>query len=119
MSLLFQYIIKLSISLAIVYLFYHFLLRRLTFYNSKRWYLLLYSFASFLIPFINIISVVKDEDFEASPIANYIPAVAGGISATNSHLPQVVSYHDLRLAGQCVLALLVIGMALMIVRLII
>jgi beta-lactamase regulating signal transducer with metallopeptidase domain len=119
MSLFFQYIVKLSISLAVVYLFYHFLLRRLTLYNSKRWYLLLYSFASFLIPLINITSVVKDENFEASPIVGYIPAVAGGISANNSHLPQVVSYQDMRLAGQCTLALLVIGMAVMMLRLII
>src|SRR3954462_2216625 len=119
MSLFFQYIVKLSISLGVVYLFYHFLLRRLTFYNSKRWYLLLYSFASFLIPLINITSVVKDENFEASAIADYIPAVAGGISANNRHLPQVVSYQDMRLAGQCTLALLVIGMAVMMLRLII
>jgi beta-lactamase regulating signal transducer with metallopeptidase domain len=117
--MLFQYLIKLSISLAVVYLFYHFLLRRLTFYNANRWYLLLYSFASFLMPFINITTVVKDENFEAFPITEYIPAVAAGIPVASSRLPQIVSYQGLRLVGQYVIALLVIGMAVMAARLII
>jgi hypothetical protein len=47
MPALFLYILKLSISLSIVYLFYHLVLRRLTFYNSNRWYLIGYTLLSF------------------------------------------------------------------------
>jgi len=53
MTILIPYLIKLSISLAVVYLFYQLFLRRLTFYNWNRWYLLIYSLLSFFIPFIN------------------------------------------------------------------
>src|SRR4030095_3053409 len=51
---LFVYILKLSISLGVVYLFYHLVLRKLTFYAWNRWYLLGYSFLSFFIAFFNI-----------------------------------------------------------------
>jgi beta-lactamase regulating signal transducer with metallopeptidase domain len=60
MSLLIQYLVKLTISLAIVWLFYQFVLRRLTFYNSNRWYLIAYTLLSFLIPFINISSILEN-----------------------------------------------------------
>lgn len=49
-----DYLIKLSGTLMVVYLFYWLLLRRLTFYTPNRWYLLGYSIVAFLIPFINI-----------------------------------------------------------------
>ena len=61
MSLLIQYLVKLTISLAIVWLFYQFVLRRLTFYNSNRWYLLAYTLLSFFIPFINISPILKND----------------------------------------------------------
>ncbi len=60
MSILIQYLVKLTISLAIVWLFYQFVLRRLTFYNSNRWYLLAYTLLSFFIPFINISPFVEN-----------------------------------------------------------
>jgi bla regulator protein blaR1 len=75
MPALFLYILKLSISLSIVYLFYHLLLRRLTFYNSNRWYLIGYSLLSFLIPFINISPVLENNKFSQSGIVQLIPAV--------------------------------------------
>ncbi len=61
MSLLIQYLVKLTISLAVVWLFYQFILRRLTFYNSNRWYLLGYTLLSFFIPFINISSLLENK----------------------------------------------------------
>jgi beta-lactamase regulating signal transducer with metallopeptidase domain len=59
MSLLIQYLVKLTICLGVVWLFYHLILRKLTFYNSNRWYLLGYTLLSFFIPFINISSLVE------------------------------------------------------------
>ena len=64
MQFIFEYILKLSISLAVVYLFYIIALRRLTFYHWNRWYLLFYSVICFYIPFINIsalLNISKEE----------------------------------------------------------
>src|SRR2546423_708099 len=117
MSFIVQYIIKLSFSLGVVYLFYYFLLRRLTFYNSNRWYLLLYSFSSFLIPFINISPVLQKNEWEASAIVKYIPAVSSGISNHYPGLWNHIVYADAQMAGRWVIAILAIGMIVMLMRL--
>ena len=75
MPVLFLYLLKLSISLSIVYLFYQLVLRRLTFYNSNRWYLIGYTLLSFLIPFINITPVLESNSFNQNGIVQMIPAV--------------------------------------------
>src|SRR5436189_6483896 len=75
MSLLIQYLVKLSISLAIVWLFYQFILRRLTFYNSNRWYLLAYTLLSFFIPFINISIVIGNNSGANNGLIQFIPSV--------------------------------------------
>src|SRR6188768_2026922 len=75
MSLLIQYLIKLSISLAIVWLFYQFILRKLTFYNSNRWYLLAYTLLSFLIPFIDISTILGNNSGVNNEFIQFIPSV--------------------------------------------
>ena len=119
MSLVFQYLLKLSISLGVVYLFYHFFLRRLTFYNSNRWYLLVYSFLSFLIPLINIYPVLERNQLEGTGLVNYIPAFSSSITMKNPEMARAIPYEDARLAGQWILTILVSGIFLMIVRLLI
>ena len=51
MQYLLQYLIKFSISLAVLYVFYRAVLRPLTFYQWNRFYLLGYSLLCFAIPF--------------------------------------------------------------------
>ena len=75
MLLLIQYLVKLSLCLAILWLFYHFVLRKLTFYNSNRWYLLGYSVLSFFIPFINISPVLEKSETASAGIIQIIPSV--------------------------------------------
>jgi len=75
MTLLIQYLVKLSISLAIIWLFYQLVLRKLTFYNSNRWYLLVYSLLCFFIPFIDITPVLERNDTTAGGIVHFIPSV--------------------------------------------
>jgi hypothetical protein len=71
-----QYLLKLTISLSIVYLFYQLLLRRLTFYNWNRWYLLIYSMVCFVIPFINVFTfIVGRPALRELAFVNYIPAI--------------------------------------------
>ncbi|HEX2532572.1 MAG TPA: M56 family metallopeptidase [Chitinophagaceae bacterium] len=77
MPLLFVYLLKLSLCLAMVYGFYHFVLRRLTFYQWNRWYLLGYSFASFFLPLVNLTPVLQARALETSPITRLVPLVEG------------------------------------------
>lgn len=68
-----SYLLKLSISLCVVYLFYAIVLRRLTFYTWNRWYLLGYSFLAFLIPFVNISPVLKNNQLDGHALLELIP----------------------------------------------
>jgi hypothetical protein len=70
-----QYIIKLSIALPVVYLFYWLLLRRLTFYNWNRWYLLGYSMFCFFIPLINVFDWLQQHGLQNAAVISYIPAL--------------------------------------------
>lgn len=70
-----QYILKLSIALAVVYLFYWLLLRRLTFYNWNRWYLLGYSLCCFFIPLINVFELLQQHGLQDAAVVSYIPAI--------------------------------------------
>ena len=75
MPIVFQYLLKLSISLAIMYLFYQIVLRRLTFYNHNRWYLSGYSLLCFLISFINIGPILQQHSGQGYEFINFIPSV--------------------------------------------
>src|SRR6188474_3329451 len=75
MSLLIQYLVKLSISLAVVWLFYQFILRKVTFYNSNRLYLLAYTLLSFFIPFINISVILGNNNAVNNELIQFIPSV--------------------------------------------
>jgi hypothetical protein len=85
MTVLIPYLIKLSIGLAVVYLFYQLFLRRLTFYNWNRWYLLIYSLLSFFIPFINIYPVLEKNNWDNSGMLELIPVV--GYEANSISIP--------------------------------
>src|ERR1700754_4437322 len=69
----FLYLLKLSIGLGFVWGFYQLLLRRLTFYNWNRWYLLGYSFLAFVIPFGNISPVLENGDWDQNMVIQLIP----------------------------------------------
>ena len=75
MPVLFLYILKLSISLAVVYLFYHFVLRKLTFYTWNRWYLLGYSFLSFFIAFFNITPLFQSGLLNYNKAVQLVPSI--------------------------------------------
>lgn len=87
MPLVFQYLLKLSISLTILYLFYFFVLRRLTFYTYNRWYLLGYSLLSFFIAAINISPFVNTNTAGTFTWIRHFPSVPqfaqSGASANN------------------------------------
>ncbi|MBO9658734.1 MAG: M56 family metallopeptidase [Chitinophagaceae bacterium] len=74
MPVIIQYLIKLSFSLALVYVFYQLLLRKLTFYNCNRVYLLLYPAVCFFIPMINIAPVLEASRWREEKLTKMIPA---------------------------------------------
>lgn len=75
MPVLFIYILKLSISIAVVYLFYHLALRKLTFYAWNRWYLLGYSFLSFFIAFFNVTPLFRNGSLSHSRAMQLVPSI--------------------------------------------
>ena len=75
MPVLFVYILKLSISLSVVYFFYHFVLRKLTFYTWNRWYLLGYSFLSFFIAFFNITPLLRNSLLNHNKAVQLVPSI--------------------------------------------
>ena len=75
MPLFFFYLLKLSISLAGVWLFYQLLLRRLTFYSWNRFYLLGYCTLAFFIPLINITPIIEGNSAATPVVIRFIPAI--------------------------------------------
>ncbi len=71
---IFNYLVKLSVSLGVVYLFYRFLLRPLTFYTWNRWFLLAYSAISFIIPFVDINPLLPGE-IANNQVVHMIPLI--------------------------------------------
>lgn len=108
MPTLIEYLVKLSVSLAVVWLFYQFVLRRLTFYNHNRWYLLGYSLLSFVIPFIDITPALHQNELADNNMVQWIPLLYNK-STGNSSLT----------TWNIVSLLIVIGMLVMLSRLII
>jgi beta-lactamase regulating signal transducer with metallopeptidase domain len=75
MPLYFSYLIKLSVAIAVLYIFYQLVLRRLTFYNWNRWYLLIYTFLAFIIPFINISPALEKKELTPASVFNFVPVI--------------------------------------------
>jgi len=84
MPFILLYLIKLSFSRAVVFLFYHFILRKLTFYNHNRWYLLGYTVLAFLIPFINISPVLENNNWD-NRVVNWLPVLSVMEAAAGRH----------------------------------
>jgi len=73
MPVLIEYLLKVSIALAVVYLFYQLVLRRLTFYNWNRWYLVGYSLLCFAIPFMNITDFLFRHELDEAQFVQLVP----------------------------------------------
>lgn len=84
MPYLIQFMLKFSLSLGILYIFYQLVLRPLTFYQWNRFYLVCYSLLSFIIPFINVTPWITNNDVENSALMNVIPVI------DNMHLPAML-----------------------------
>src|SRR5579872_2220107 len=79
MPTLLLYVIKLSCSLGLIWLFYRLVLRNLTFYSANRWYLLGYSALCFLIPLINIGPIYREDPALQPLIIQFIPVIGKAV----------------------------------------
>jgi TonB-dependent SusC/RagA subfamily outer membrane receptor len=78
------YITKLSASLALVWLLYQLLFRKLTFYRCNRWYLLGYTFLSFFIPLINIEPILESRPSGEPLVFQLIPTIGNYMGVLSS-----------------------------------
>ncbi|KQS28015.1 M56 family metallopeptidase [Dyadobacter sp. Leaf189] len=118
MSPLFEYLIKLSASLAVVAIFHYLFLRRLTFYNLNRIYLRYYSLLCFLVPFISIENTVKHiPAIGNATILRQIPAISTQPTPVVAGAVEPATAADIDLEAWLV-RLLVVGMVFMLGRLV-
>jgi hypothetical protein len=113
------YLVKLSICLGLAWLFYQVFLRRLTFYNWNRWYLLGYSLLSFLIPLIDLHAMVDSDRLEQPAVIRYIPVI-GNYSPFGQFTPASGRHAALGLSAWALcFFLLALGSTFFIVKLLI
>jgi TonB-dependent SusC/RagA subfamily outer membrane receptor len=103
------YLLKLSVSLSVVYLFYILVLRRLTFYNWNRWYLLGYSLLAFFIPFVNISPVLQESEWDKNLLIQLIPAFNDAGAGHEGSLQQPVAWWSYLLIGALTGIVLMMG----------
>jgi len=120
MPYLVQYILKLSLSLSLVYLFYEFVLRRLTFYNWNRFYLIIYTILCFFIPLINIAPVLERNEMLNSKVVSFIPSINYVHEGTSANYIPGKVHHAISWSLWDVVPLVIMGgMIVMILRLLI
>jgi len=114
---IFEYLLKLSLSLIAICVFYQLVLRRLTFYNWNRWYLLGYSILSFGMALIDITPLLQQHALTQNRVLTYIPSmqnltaqIAGPAEVTGA------SAWTLGTKWDWMLILLLTGICLLIVR---
>lgn len=94
MPVIIDYILKVSICLVVVYLFYQLFLRRLTFYSWNRWYLLGYSALSFVIPLIDIMPELQRKELDRNALVQLIPVFGFSPATPETSLLESLSAWD-------------------------
>src|SRR5215469_4923900 len=89
MQTLLEYMIKISASYAVIYLFYWVVLRPLTNYKSNRFYLLMTALLAFIIPLLRLDLFVSPQTISQSGVINYVPSLH--INAANAYKPETQS----------------------------
>jgi TonB-dependent SusC/RagA subfamily outer membrane receptor len=118
MPILLEYLLKLSISLAMLYIFYRAVLRPLTFYQCNRFYLAGYVLLSFIIPFINIDPWISSEGSGGNQLIGFIPAIGTYTLANTTILQQPAIIERLTLSDWIII-FFSIGAIVMLARLVV
>jgi len=113
MSQLFDYLIKASLCLGVVYLFYYFLLRPLTYYQWNRYFLLLAASLAFIIPLLPVDALMPGQPSAAVAfIRQFSLEKEHPIAAGLSELPSRVTL------WQLLLPVFFVGSLVMLVRMV-
>ncbi|WP_290709818.1 M56 family metallopeptidase, partial [Flavihumibacter sp. CACIAM 22H1] len=114
------YLVKFSISLSLVTVFYQFFLRKLTFYNWNRWYLVVYPLACLLLPLLDIGWWMDAETGELAALKE-LPAMGnwkpGAHNATSEPFNYWTLLYIALLAGSLVMVIRLVLQYLSFVRL--
>ena len=118
---LYIYLLKAILSLGMVYAVYAFFLRKLTFFQWNRWYLLLYSLIAFLVPFIDI-NEIETLHQSSTPLTliNQIPSISHWVSPEMSSYNQTISHQQTisKIANQAwIIAIMMFVSVLLLIRL--
>ena len=105
------YMIKLSVCLTVVFLFYFLVLRRLTFYNWNRYYLLLYTLLSFYIPLVDISGMLQQHNWQSATVIEWVPAVENYKAIKDIQSGSLITVNNV------LLVVLITGMLVMLARL--
>lgn len=82
MQLPVEYMVKITVCLAVTYMFYYLLLRHTTHYVWNRWFLLVCTLLSFIIPAVNINLFVQPQQLGHIYFINKLPAIYAPNTAT-------------------------------------
>lgn len=92
MPVYFEYALKVSISLAVVFLFYTLLLKRMTYYKWNRYFLLMFSLVSFIVPFINVNVFVQAQEKSPVSFVNEFPSIYSVEVIAETNNPGMIVY---------------------------
>jgi beta-lactamase regulating signal transducer with metallopeptidase domain len=84
-----EYMIKISASYAVIYLFYWLVLRPLTNYKSNRFYLIITALLAFVIPLLRLDLFISLQTISQSNLINYVPSLH--INAASTYIPEAQS----------------------------
>lgn len=113
-----EYLIKFSLSLSAVSIFYHLILRQHTFYNWNRWYLLIYSGICFVIPLININNSMPATEWTGSQFVATIPRL-NTFTQNQLNMPAGSGESTGWDIWQWITALIILGIIVMLMRLVV
>ncbi len=111
------YLVKLSVCLAVVWLFYQLVLRKLTFYNWNRIYLLACPILSFVIAFIDIEPALQQTNLATAAWVEWLPPVkiAGLVVSTQPIESSATAGWSIQ---EWVVCIILTGMAFLLLRLV-
>ena len=84
MQLPVEYMVKISVFLAVTYTFYYLLLKHITHYAWNRWFLLTCTILSFIVPAININLFVQQGQLGHIYFISKVPVIYSGSGATGA-----------------------------------
>jgi beta-lactamase regulating signal transducer with metallopeptidase domain len=83
MPVYFVYMLKASACLSVIYLFYVFLLKNITYYTWNRYFLLVYCILACIIPLTNVNVYIKANQFDTITFFDHLPSLSPSFNNTS------------------------------------